>query len=85
MVLLTSMAAYEVAISSGTVEFTAKDGILGRDGVAELVFEGFERGSRCYGDFSTADHLSMVHLPISKIRERYSVPAPVAPFPPFID
>jgi hypothetical protein len=85
MVLLTSMAAYEVGISSGTVEFTAKDGILARDGVAELVFEGFERGSRCSGDFSTADHLSMVHLPISTIREMYSVPAPVAPFPPFID
>jgi hypothetical protein len=85
MLFLTSMAAYEVGISSGTTEFEAKDGILTREGAAELLFEGFERGSNCSGDFSTADHLSMVHLPISTIREMYSVPAPSVPFPPFID
>ena len=85
MVLLTSMAAYEVGISSGSIEFEAKDGILAREGAAELVFEGFERGSNCSGDFSIADHLSMAHLPISQIREMYSVPAPSVPFPPFID
>jgi hypothetical protein len=85
MVFLTSMAAYEVGISSGTSDFEAKEGILTRDGSTELLFEGFERGSNCSGDFSTADHLSMVHLPISTIREMYSVPAPSTPFPPFID
>ena len=85
MVLLTSMAAYEVGISAGTNEFEAKDGILAREGAAELVFEGFERGSNCSGDFSIADHLSMAHLPISQIREMYLVPAPSVPIPPFID
>ena len=85
MLFLTSMAAYEVGISSGKFEFDAKDGILTREGSTELLFEGFERGSNCSGDFSIADHLSMAHLPISQIREMYSVPAPSVPFPPFID
>jgi len=85
MLFLISMASYEVGISSGTSEFVAKDRILTRDGAAELVCEGIERGAQCSGDFSTADHLSMVHLPISTIREMYSVPAPSVPFPPFID
>ena len=85
MVFLTSIAAYEVGISSGKTDFAAKDGVLTREGAPELVFEGFERGSKCSGDFSRADHLSMAHLPISEIREMYSVPAPSSPFPPFID
>lgn len=85
MVFLASIAAYEVGISSGTTDFAAKEGILTREGATELVFEGFDRGSRCSGDFSIADHLSMKHLPISQIREMYSVPAPAVPFPEFID
>lgn len=85
MLLLASMAAYEVGISSGATDFVGKEGILARDGASEVIFEGFERGSKCSGDFSTADHLSMAHLPISQVREMYSVPAPSVPFPAFID
>lgn len=85
MLFLASMAAYEIGISSGTTDFVGKDGMLAREGAAELIFEGFERGSQCSGDFSIADHLSMAHLPISQVREMYSVPAPSVPFPPFID
>ncbi|NCY15862.1 MAG: hypothetical protein EBX39_03670 [Actinobacteria bacterium] len=84
MLFLTSMAAFEIGISSGTTDFQAKDGILLREGAAELIHEGFERGTRCTGDFSIADHLSMAHLPIAQIREMFSVPAPSVPFPAFI-
>lgn len=85
MIFLASMAAYELGISSGTTDFVGKDGILAREGAPELVFEGFERGAMCSGDFSIADHLSMAHLPIATIREMYSVPAPAVPFPAFIE
>lgn len=85
LLFLASLAAYEVGISSGTTDFEGKDGILAREGAPELIFEGFERGAQCSGDFSIADHLSMAHLPIAQIREMYSVPAPSVPFPEFID
>lgn len=85
MVFLASIAAYEVGITSGTTDFSAKEGILMREGAAELVFEGFDRGAQCTGDFSIADHLSMAHLPIAQIREMYSVPEPSVPFPLFIE
>lgn len=85
MIFLASMAAYEAGVGPGTTDFVAKEGILAREGAPELVFEGFERGSQCSGDFSIADHLSMAHLPIARIREMYSVPAPSTPFPAFID
>ncbi|MFM8862671.1 MAG: hypothetical protein ACKOIA_09510 [Acidimicrobiia bacterium] len=85
MIFLASMAAYEVGISSGTTDFEGKAAILARDGAVELLFEGFERGSQCSGDFSIADHLSMAHLPIAQVREMYSVPAPSVPFPAFIN
>ena len=85
MIFLASMAAYEAGVGPANSDFVAKEGMLAREGAPELIFEGFERGSRCTGDFSIADHLSMVHLPIAEIRERYSVPAPSTPFPPFID
>lgn len=85
MIFLASMAGYEVGIIWGHTDFVAKEGMLAREGAPELIFEGFERGSKCSGDFSIADHLSMVHLPISKIREMYSVPAPSQPFPLLID
>ncbi|MBU3704649.1 MAG: hypothetical protein FGM42_09815 [Ilumatobacteraceae bacterium] len=85
MIFLASMAGYEVGIIWGHTDFVAKEGMLAREGAPELIFEGFERGAKCSGDFSIADHLSMIHLPISTIRKMYSVPAPSNPFPLIID
>ena len=84
MVFLTGLGAYELGILAGE-NFVPKESILNRDGSIELLFEAIERGSQCSGDFSIADHLSMANLPISQIREMYSVPPPREPFPPYID
>ena len=83
MVFVTGLAAYELGVLSGD-DFVPKEAVLARDGAIDLLFEAFERGSQCSGDFSIADHLSMAHLPISRIREMYSVPPPTVPFPPYI-
>lgn len=85
MIFLASMAGYEAGLIAGKTDFVPKEAIMAREGAAESIFEGFARGSQCSGDFSIADHLSMVHLPIAQIREMYSVPAPTVPFPEFID
>jgi hypothetical protein len=73
VLLLTSLGAYEVALS-GSSTFIGKEGVLDREGAATMIAEAFHRGSQCSGDFSVADHLSMVELPLDEVRARFGVP-----------
>lgn len=51
-------------------------GALSVPGTTDLVAEAFARGAACASDFSRADHLSMAHLPLAELRERYHVTPP---------
>ncbi len=48
-------------------------GAMSLPGAPELVAEAFVRGAACTSDFSRADHLSLVHLPLVEVREMYHV------------
>jgi hypothetical protein len=58
----------------GTDSLTPKQGTLTRAGAPELVAGAFSRGARCTGDFTTADHLSMVEMPLEAVRDGFGVP-----------
>ena len=73
VLLLTSTAAYELALNS-TTSFVGKQEVFARDGAASLVADGFRRGSACTDDFSEIDHLALAALPLADVRERFGVP-----------
>ena len=73
VLLITSMAAYELGLSK-TDSFVGKQEVLTRDGAAALVADALRRGAACAGDFSSTDHLELVHLPLAEVRERFGVP-----------
>lgn len=51
-----------------------KSASLTREGAPELLGEALARGSRCTGDFTAADHLALVELPLLEVRARFGVP-----------
>ena len=38
------------------------------------VVEAFRRGAACTADFTTADHLAMVEVPLADVRDRFGIP-----------
>jgi hypothetical protein len=48
---------------------------LSRPGAVATVAHAFDRGARCTGDFTVADHLSMVDEPLEVVRSGFGVPA----------
>jgi hypothetical protein len=60
---------------------TGVQATMTRTHAPELVAHAMWRGAQCTGDFTTADHLSMIELPLTDVRERYGVP-PVDPAHP---
>ena len=54
-----------------------KQATLARPGAAAMLAEAFRRGEACTGDFTAADHLAMVELPLADVRARFGVP-PIA-------
>jgi hypothetical protein len=57
-----------------TGSLVPKTASLTREGAPELLGEAFLRGSQCTGDFTSADHLALVELPLSEVRSRFGVP-----------
>lgn len=51
-----------------------KTASLTREGAPELLAEALLRGAQCTGDFSAADHLALVDLPLLEVRDRFGVP-----------
>jgi ubiquinone biosynthesis protein Coq4 len=71
IILLAGLMAYEVGLAkriSGTTEAMA------RPGAADMFADAMRRGTRCTADFSVADHLSLVELPLDEVRARFGVP-----------
>ncbi|NBP85115.1 MAG: hypothetical protein EBU23_02630 [Mycobacteriaceae bacterium] len=54
-------------------DIRAKVATLDREGVPEFLGEGFARGAQCTTDLSQVDHLSLAHLPLEQVRERFSI------------
>ena len=54
-------------------EIRAKVATLDRRGVPEFLGEGLQRGARCTVDLSQVDHLSIAHVPLEQVRERFSI------------
>ena len=71
--MLASLGSYEAAVPTGT-GFVEKEGVLAREGAADLFAEALARGAACTGDFASMDHLAVADRPIAEIREQYGVP-----------
>ncbi len=50
------------------------EGVLARPGAEDAVAEAMDRGVRCSGDFTTADHLSMADDDLEDVRSRFGIP-----------
>ena len=73
MLMLTSMAAYEVGIL-GSDEFEAKSGIFEREGTAEVFAEALRRGAACTAPFANADHWALAEWQLEDVRADFGVP-----------
>jgi hypothetical protein len=71
--MLGNLAVHEAGFL-GTGTLVPKTGTLTRPGAVELLADAFRRGEACTGDFTTADHLALVELPIDEVRARFGVP-----------
>ena len=62
---------------AGTIDrddLEGKTATLARRDAADFFAQAMWRGSRCTGDFTTADHLALVELPLDEVRARFGVP-----------
>ena len=71
--LLANLAVHEAGFLA-TAPVVAKTGTLTRPGAIELLADAFRRGAACTSDFTTADHLALVELPLDEVRARFGVP-----------
>jgi ubiquinone biosynthesis protein Coq4 len=68
-----NLAVHEAGfLSSPTL--VAKTATLTRAGAPEMLARAMWRGAHCTGDFTTADHLAMVDVPLEEVRARFGVP-----------
>ena len=58
----------------GVGELVPKDATLTRAGATDVLGRAFLRGSKCTGDFTTADHLALAATPLEEVREKFGVP-----------
>lgn len=71
IILLAGLMAYEVGLAK---RISGKTEAMARPGAADMFADAMRRGSRCAADFSVADHLSLVELPLEEVRSRFGVP-----------
>ena len=46
-------------------------------GAPQMLADALERGSKCYSDFSTIDHIKMATVPLKEVRKEYNVIPPL--------
>lgn len=69
---LLSLSVHESGVlNHGAIR--AKVATLDRAGAADLLGEGLARGAQCAVDLSQVDHLALVEVPLSDVRERFNV------------
>jgi ubiquinone biosynthesis protein Coq4 len=71
VILLAGLMAYEVGLAT---RITGKSEVMARPGAADMFADAMRRGTQCTDDFSVADHLSLVELPLDEVRARFGVP-----------
>jgi hypothetical protein len=71
MILLAGLLAYETGLAK---RIDGKSEVMARPGAAEMFAAAMARGAACTDDFSVADHLAMVELPLDEVRARFGVP-----------
>jgi hypothetical protein len=69
---LGNLGVHEAGYLGGHV--VPKQATLARPGAAATLADALRRGEQCTGDFTAADHLAMVELPLSEVRARFGVP-----------
>ncbi len=70
---LGNLAVHEAGFFSND-SITGKTATLTREGATDMLARALLRGSQCTGDFTTADHLAMVELPLADVRASFGVP-----------
>ena len=58
----------------GAADLIPKEGTLARPGAADALAHAMDRGSRCTGDFTAADHLAMAERQLDDVRAEFGVP-----------
>lgn len=58
----------------GSPTLAARTATLTRAGAPEMLARAMWRGANCTGDFTTADHLAMVDIPLEEVRASFGVP-----------
>jgi hypothetical protein len=71
LILLAGFMAYEEGLAQ---KISGKSEVMARPGAAEMFADAMRRGTECGGDFSVADHLSLVELPLEEVRASFGVP-----------
>ena len=69
---LITMSIHETGVLNHG-DIRAKIATLDRQGVPELLGEGLARGAQCEVDLSQVDHLALVELPLSQVRDQFNV------------
>ena len=54
-----------------------KQGVMTLKGAPQMLADALERGSKCYSDFSTIDHIKMATVPLKEVRKEYNVIPPL--------
>jgi hypothetical protein len=70
---LGNLAVHEAGYLS-TPGIVAKTETLTRPGAAAMLAEAFARGAACTDNFTDADHLALVELPLEGVRRQFGVP-----------
>jgi len=74
MQFLGNLAVHEAGFL-GTADIVPKQATLARPGATDTLAHAMWRGSRCTGDFTSADHLARADRPLEDIRAEFGVPA----------
>jgi hypothetical protein len=75
---LGNLSVHEAAIINNE-SVTGKTATLTRKGASEMLAHAMWRGAQCTGDFTSVDHLALVELPLTEVRDRFGVPQLDAP------
>ncbi len=75
---LGNLSVHEAGIISNE-KLTGKTASLTREHAPEVLAHAMWRGAQCTDDFTTIDHLALVDVPLTEVRDRFGVPQIDAP------
>jgi ubiquinone biosynthesis protein Coq4 len=75
---LGNLSVHEAGILTNE-SVTGKTATLTREHAPEMLAHAMWRGAQCTDDFTTIDHLALVEVPLTEVRDRFGVPQIDAP------